>query len=124
MTPVLGMISWGPWARGSSRPAMRPAKQVQAPLYSGPSPTLARPSMPCGTCFSPARNVLLVPSLILEIFVLLVKVGMTTLAAGGGLVAGAGVALAMMIAPLLLLLNQSSMVGLFGMPRMSPTQAA
>src|SRR5262249_56498654 len=105
-------------------PAIRPAKHVQAPLYSGPSPTLARPSMPAGTCFAPARNVLLVPSVMLAIFVLATKLVMTRLAGGGGLVAGAGVAEAMMIAPLLLVLNQFWLLGLLGVPRMSPTQAA
>src|SRR4051794_11636211 len=67
----LGVRSVAEIANGSSIPPTRPANVVQAPLYSGPSPTFGWPNMPKGMCFSPASSVLLVPSLILARFVLL-----------------------------------------------------
>ena len=48
----------------------------------------------------------------------------TIWAGGAGLPEGAGVGVAMMIAPLLLVLNQFSLLGLLATPRISPTQAA
>src|SRR5262245_13469577 len=116
--PPLGVRSFGPRAIGSSIPAIRPAKAVQAPLYNGPSPTLGRPNIPCGTCFSPARNVLLVPSVMVWRVVLLRND--VTSSDCAELVATDGVGVPMMIAPLLLVLNQFWAFGSFGLPRMSP----
>src|SRR5262245_17616834 len=115
-TPPLGVMSVGPCASGSSIPAMRPAKQVHAPLYAGPSPTRSRPNMPCGTCFSPARKVLLVPSLIIWMRVL--DVQEVRRRAGGEVVLTDGVTVPTIRAPLLLTLNQFWALGSFGLPRM------
>src|SRR6266700_5637002 len=118
-TPPLGNVSVGPRPSGSSMPAIRPGKHVQAPLYSGPSPTFGRPNILAGTCFSPARIVPLVPSSIRLNRVLLVQLVRTSVC--GEVVLTVGNDVPMIIAPLLSRLNQFSALGLFGLPRMSPT---
>src|SRR5215213_9045169 len=99
-----------PRASGSSIPAICPGKADQAPLKIGPSPTLGRPNILAGTCFSPARKVLLVPSSIRAKRVLLVQLVSTNDC--GEFVATAGIGVPMIIAPLLSVLNQFCAFGL------------
>src|SRR5262245_64260919 len=107
--PPLGVMSCGPFASGSSMPASRAEKQVHEPEKIGPSPTRIRPNMPMGTCFSPTRKVLLVPSAMPGRLVLLLNVTSVVLAV---VVEMLGVVLGRMIAPLLLTLNQLNWLAL------------